>query len=51
MRGLKTDRTASILIREDALIQNVRRGQFQQEVETGPAYRQETSFDELPFVI
>ena len=47
MRGLKTDRTPSIVIRRHVLIQNVRRGRYELGVETVPALRLATAFDEL----
>jgi hypothetical protein len=51
MRGLKTDRTASIVIRGYAFIQNLRRGQYELEVETAPVFRLATAFDELQLAI
>ncbi len=51
MRGLKTDRTASMVIRGHALIQNLRRGHYQLEVETALVYRLATAFDELQMAI
>ena len=47
MRGLKTERTASIVIRGHAFIQNVKRGHYELGVETVPALRLATAFDEL----
>ena len=35
MRGLKTDRTASVVIRGHAFIQNLRRGHYELDAETG----------------
>ena len=51
MRGLKTDRTASIVIRGHAFIQNLRRGHYELGVETAPVYRLATAFDELRLAI
>ena len=47
MRGLKTDRTPSIVIRGHALVQNLRRGHYELSVDTVPALRLATAFDEL----
>ena len=47
MRGLKTDRTASAVIRGHAFIQNLRRGHHELGVEVAPAFRPATAFDEL----
>jgi transposase-like protein len=46
MRGLKTDRTASVVIRGHAFVQNLRRGHYELGVETAPVYRVATAFDE-----
>lgn len=51
MRGLKTDRTASIVIRGHAFIQNLRRGHYELGVEAAPVYRLATAFDELQLAI
>ena len=51
MRGLKTDRTASIVIRGHAFIQNLRRGHYELGVDTVPALRLATAFDELRVAI
>jgi transposase-like protein len=51
MRGLKTDRTASVVIRGHAFIQNLRRGHYELGVETVPVYRLATAFDELQLAI
>ncbi len=51
MRGLKTDRTASIVIRGHAFIQNLRRGHYELGVETAPVFRLATAFDELQLAI
>ena len=47
MRGLKTDRTASIVIRGHALIQNIRRGHYKFIHDTEPTGRLEAVFNEL----
>ena len=51
MRGLKTDRTASVVIRGHAFVQNLRRGHYELGVETVPVYRLATAFDELQLAI
>mgnify|MGYP001798429251 CR=1 FL=1 len=40
MRGLKTDRTASAVIRGHAFIQNIRRGQYELGVDTRSGHLQ-----------
>ena len=47
MRGLKTDRTASVLIRGHAFIQNMRRGHYELGTETDQHRRITAAFDEL----
>jgi DDE domain len=47
MRGLKTNRTASVVIRGHAFIQNLRRGHYELAVDTGPLFRLAIAFDEL----
>jgi transposase-like protein len=47
MRGLNTDRTASVVIRGHAFIQNPRRSHFELGVEVAPVFRLATAFDEL----
>jgi hypothetical protein len=51
MRGLKTDRTASIVIRGHAFIQNLRRGHYELAVEVAPVFRLPTAFDEFQLAI
>lgn len=51
MRGLKTDRTASVVIRGHAFVQNLRRGHYELGVETAPVFRLATAFDELKLAI
>ena len=47
MRGLKTNRTASVVIRGHAFIQNLRRGHYELAVDTPRVFRLATAFDEL----
>jgi IS6 family transposase len=47
MRGLKTDRTASVVIRGHAFVQNLRRGHYELAVDAPPVFRLATAFDEL----
>ncbi len=47
MRGLKTDRSASVVIRGHAFIQNLRRGHYEPGIEVAPVFRLGTAFDEL----
>ena len=47
MRGLKTDRTASIVIRGHAFVQNIRRGHYHFNHDTDPTARLEAAFNEL----
>ena len=48
MRGLKTDRTASVVIRGHAFIQNLRRGHYELGTETPrPHLRSSAAFEEL----
>jgi len=47
MRALKTDRTASALIRGHAIVQSLRRGHCERGVETAPEFRLATAFDKL----
>ena len=47
MRGVKTNRTASVVIRGHALIQNLRRGHYELAVEAAPLFRLATAFEEL----
>lgn len=51
MRALKTDRTASVVIRGHAFIQNLKRGYYELGVETAPVFRLATAFDELRLAI
>ena len=47
VRGLKTDRAASVVIRGRAFVQNVRRGHHELGVEASPVLRLAAAFDEL----
>ena len=51
MRGLKTDRTASIVTGGHANIWNLRRGHYELGVEVAPVFRLATAFDELQLAI
>ena len=47
MRGLKTERTASVVIRGHSFVQNLRRGHYELAVDALPTFRLATAFDEL----
>ena len=47
MRGLKHDRTARVIIRGHALMQNIRRGHYELGVEARPHRRVAAAFTEL----
>jgi len=47
MRGLKRDRTASVIIRGHALMQNIRRGHYELGVDARPHRRVADAFTEL----
>ncbi len=47
MRGLKTERTASLVVRGHAFVQNLRRGHYELGVDALPVVRLATAFDEL----
>ena len=47
MRGLKTDRTASVVIRGHAFVQNLRRGHYEVGLGVHPTSLLEAAFDEL----
>ena len=51
MRGLKSDRTASVVIRSHAFIQNLRRSHDELGVDASPMFRLATAFDELQLAI
>jgi IS6 family transposase len=47
MRGLKRDRTAHVVMRGHALMQNIRRGHYELSVETRVHRRVTAAFTEL----
>jgi transposase-like protein len=47
MRGLKRDRTASVVIRGHAFMQNLRRGHYELGIEALPGLTVPAAFDEL----
>jgi len=47
MRGLKTHRMASVVIRGHAFIQNLRRGHYELAADATPVFRLATAFDEI----
>jgi len=47
MRGLKTDRTASVVIAGHAFVQNLRRGHYELGIEAEPRLRLAAAFNEL----
>ena len=51
MRGLTTDRTASVVIRGHANIWNLRRGHDELGVDTAPVFRLASAFNELRHAI
>jgi IS6 family transposase len=52
MRGLKTDRTASVIIRGHAFVQNLRRGHYELGVEAKhERLRVAAGFDELALTL
>lgn len=51
MRGLKSDPTASVVLRGQAFIRNLRRSRYELEVDTVPVYRLATAFHELRIAI
>ncbi len=51
MRGLKRDRTASVVIRGHAFVQNIRRGHYELGTEATQHARLIEAFDELADVI
>jgi transposase-like protein len=51
MRGLKQDRTASVVIRGHAFIQNLQRGHYELGVDARPGLTLAAAFDELERVI
>ena len=51
MRGLKTHRTAAVVIRGHAFVQNLRRGRYELAVDSAPILRLATAFDDLRLAI
>jgi transposase-like protein len=47
MRGLRTDRSAQVVIAGHAFVQNLRRGHYELGVDTPPAFRVAVAFTEL----
>ena len=47
MRGLQTDRTAGVIIRGHAFMQNLRRGHYELGVDALPGLTVAAAFDEL----
>ena len=47
MRGLKTHRTASVVIRGHAFVQNLRRDHYELAIDTAPMLRLAAAFNEL----
>ena len=47
MRGLRTDRTAQVIIAGHAFMQNLRRGHYELGVDAPPGYAVATAFTEL----
>jgi hypothetical protein len=48
---VKTNRTASVVVRGHVIIQNLRRGHDELAVESMPVYRLATAFDELKLAV
>jgi hypothetical protein len=51
MRGLKRDRTASVVIAGHAFIQNLRRGNYELGIEALPGLTVPAAFDELALAL
>jgi hypothetical protein len=51
MRGLRTDRTAQVIIAGHAFMQNLRRGHYELGLGTLPALRVAAAFTELALAI
>lgn len=51
LRGLKANRTASIVIRRHAFVHNLKRSRYELGVDNAPAFRLATAFDELQLAI
>ena len=50
-RGLQTDRTASVIIRGHAFMQNLRRGHYELGIDALPGLTVAAAFDELAAVV
>lgn len=51
MRGLQTDRTATVIIRGHALMQNLLRGHYELGVDARPGLTVAAAFDELALAV
>jgi hypothetical protein len=51
MRGLKQDRTASVIMRDHAFVQSLRRGHYELGVEARSGVTVAAAFDELALII
>jgi hypothetical protein len=51
MRGLRTDRTAQVVIAGHAFVQNLRRGHYEMAVDVPSVERVATAFTELSLAI
>ncbi len=51
MRGLQRDRTASVIIRGHAFMQNLRRGHYELGIHARPGLTVAAAFDELARVV
>jgi hypothetical protein len=51
MRGLKQDRSATVVLAGHALVQNLRRGYYELAVEEPASLRVAAAFDELALAI
>jgi hypothetical protein len=51
MRGLRTDRTAQVIIAGHAFVQNLRRGHYELGLDVPPALRVTAAFTELAMAI
>ena len=51
MRGLKTERTARVIVAGHAFVQNLRRGFYDLGTDVRPAFRLADAFSELALVI
>ena len=51
MRGLKRDRSARVIVRGHALMQNIRRGHYELGTDARTHRRVETAFTELALTI